>query len=406
MRKAFLALLLFFVFFTNAQIKFEKGYLITTNDEKKEVLIKNMDWINTPTGFSYKTDQNSTELTGIPSNIKEFGIYNSSKYISYTGSIDYSSDNTTELSSKYEPELTESSVFLKEETVGTTNLYSYKGKNVIRFFYSNTHTSITPLINKKYYLEGNTSKIATNNSYIGQLKDLFSDDSNALTLINQTKYNTSDLKKLFNVYNKTENVASSELKEKTKFNLHIRPGINFYSSLGLKGSIFDGVFPSKSSFRIGVEAEAVLPFNKNKWSIIFEPTYSAYSGKTITVKSNSLYEMSLDSYSFITLPIGIRHYMFINDKSKIFVNGQANVLTLRSGKAKNFDLLYSGQAFEKVPLSTTQTFKSLSFGIGYNYNNKYSIEFRYNTNNNIIEDTTSQTADIKYASIILGYNIF
>lgn len=394
----------------NAQIKFEKGYIIGSDDVKKEVLIKNLGWVSNPNSFVFKTEEKSTESTGNPSSIKEFGIYNEVKYITYNGDIDYSSDNISDLSSSKEPELRKASVFLKEIVTGNKNLYSYQGQNVIRYFYADSGAAIQPLIYKKYLFEGSSSQIATNDDYINQLKTIFSDDSNAKTMVAKTKYTGSDLKKVFKAYNDkisgtSDEQFSSEEKRKSKFNLNIRPGINFYSPVDIAGAYRNDGLPSKSGFRIGAEAELVLPFNKNKWSVVVEPTFSLYSNKATIRTSDNLYNINVDNYSFISIPVSIRHYMFISDKSKIFINAGINFLTLRTSSSKDYAVDYDGYVFDRLKLSSSQSFKSATFGIGYNYNNKYSIEARYNTSINMLEEK-GPYADLKYTSLIIGYNIF
>jgi len=410
MKKTFSVLLSFCIALICAQIKFEKGYIINSNNVKKEVLIKNQGWANNPNSFAYKTDEKSGENTGTTSTIKEFGIYNDVKYVTYNGNIDYSSDNTADLSSNKEPEFKNVSVFLKEIVTGNKNLYSYQGQNVTRYFYSDPNSSIQPLIYKKYFFNGNNSQIAANEEFSNQLTVIFSDDNKTQVLIPKTKYTSSDLKKIFNVHNSkisgtTQEKPLSETKKNSKFNLAIRPGFNFYSPLEITKTFSNNGLPSKTGFRIGVEAELVLPFNKNKWSIIIEPTFSFYNNKTTIRTNDNLYNINVDNYSFISIPLSVRHYMFINDKSKIFINAGINVLTLKTSSAKDFPLDYDGYVFDRLKLSSSQAFKSAVFGIGYNYNNKYIIEARYNTGMNLLEEKGPE-ANLKYASLILGYNIF
>lgn len=410
MKKTFSVLLSFCIVLISAQIKFEKGYIISSNDVKKEVLIKNQGWANNPESFVYKTDEASGESTGITSTIKEFGIYNDIKYVTYNGDIDYSSDNTGELSSIREPEFKKASVFLKEIITGNKNLYSYQGQNVTRYFYSDSNSSIQPLIYKKYFFNGNNLQIAANEEYINQLMAIFSDDNKVQTLIPKTKYVSTDLKKIFNIYNNkisgtTHEQSFSESKKTSKFNLAIRPGFNFYSPLEITKTFSNEGLHSKTGFRIGVEAELVLPFNKNKWSIVVEPTFSLYNNKSTIRTNDNLYNINVDNYSFISIPLSVRHYMFINDKSKIFINAGINLLTLKTSSAKAFSMDYDGYVFDRLKLSSSQAFKSAVFGIGYNYNNKYIIEARYNTGMNLFEENRVE-ANLKYTSIVLGYNIF
>lgn len=410
MKKVLTGFFSFFIIAICAQIKFEKGYIISNDNTKKEVLIKNLGWVSNPNSFVYKTDEKSAETTGTPSAIKEFGIYNDVKYVTYNGDIDYSSDNIADLSSGKEPELRKASVFLKEIVTGNKNLYSYQGENVIRYFYADADSSIQPLIYKKYFFNGNSSQIAVNEEYIDQLKTIFPDDNNVQIQAGKTKYTGSDLKKIFRAYNAKVSGTSyeqsfSDSTKISKFNLNIRPGLNFYSPVDIAGAYRNDGLPSKTGFRIGAEAELVLPFNRNKWSVVVEPTFSLYNNKATIRTSDDLYNMHVDNYSFISIPLSIRHYMFINDKSKIFINAGINFLTLKTSSSKDYAVDYHGYVFDRLKLSSSQSFKSAVFGIGFNYNNKYSIEARYNTSINMLEEK-GPYADLKYTSLIIGYNIF
>ena len=415
MRRIIFSFTLLFTTLGYAQIKFEKGYIITKNDDiKKEVLIKNIDWTNSPSEFIYKTDDKSIDLKGNPSNIKEFGVYGFSKYISYTGFVDASSSDLSKLSYQFEPENKNVTAFLKEIVSGDKKLYSYQApQNSNIYFYSDSEASeIKPLIYKRYHPDGNQLLVAINDGYIQQLRIIFDSDSKAKSLISQTKYSTNSLTKIFKTHN--VQISGNNIEEtldkknkSVKFNLQIRPGINYYSPLKTTNIIGNNEFPSTVSFRMGIEAEIVLPINKNKWAVIFEPSYSFYTNKKITAHTeNNLYDMSMDKFSFVNLPIGVRHYMYLNEKSKFFLNGQINILQFKTGKAKSIDLDYEGYIFDQVDLSSNNSLKGFSFGAGYNYNNKYTVELRYNTSGEMLKNADTRSASLQYFSVILGYNIF
>ncbi|AZA80434.1 hypothetical protein C1637_23135 [Chryseobacterium lactis] len=414
MKKTLSGFLLFCLTLIYAQVKFEKGYIINNDNVKTEVLIKNKGWASNPDNISYKSEDSSEEITGTPSTIKEFGIYNDSKYVSYNGDMDRSPDDISNLSNSQNPQFTKSSVFLKEVTSGARNLYSYKSF-ITRYFYSGVDLNIHPLIYKKYFSEGNKLMIATNDEYIDQLKNIFSDDKGVQAQANNAQYTTQSLTKLFKAYNgkiqpdsnnQSNNEIIIEKKKEIKFNLTIRPGINFYSPLKLEDSFSNPGFSSKTNFRIGVEAELILPFNRNKWSLIIEPTFSQYSNKRTSVQAdNGLYNIAMDNYSFISIPLGVRHHMYLNDKSKIFIDASINLFNIKTSSSSTMEIEYNGYVFDKLAIANSHTFRGSSFGIGYNYNNKYSIEGRINTPVNIL-DKDLPYANIKYFSLILGYNIF
>ncbi len=50
--------------------QFEPGYIITSNGEKKEVLIKNADWQNSPASFKYQINNSASTETATLESIK------------------------------------------------------------------------------------------------------------------------------------------------------------------------------------------------------------------------------------------------------------------------------------------------------------------------------------------------
>jgi len=175
-------------------------------------------------------------------------------------------------------------------------------------------------------------------------------------------YRKKELLGFFEVYNECidhEYTNFDEMQKKDLFNLSLRPGANF-SKLSIPGfSTFDPIeFDSEITFRFGIEAEFILPFKKNKWAILLEPTYQYYK----TQKESDSGRVEKVDYSSIELPLGIRHYFFLNDVSKIFING-----------ALIYDInLNSILELNYIDLEIMSTY-NWAFGAGYNLNNKYSI---------------------------------
>lgn len=411
MKRIILGLTVLVTSFINAQIKFEKGYFIDKNGEKKEVYIKNVDWVNYPEELIYKSDINSvTEDKTNTIHLKEFGIDNYGKYISYYGPIDISSDNINDLSNQSEPKFVNESTFLKVIASGSYNLYEYKGKNVTRYYYSSdNNTEIKPLIYKKYNPNGDFNKVATNNEYINQLKKIIPNKISVSTI----NYNESSLKKVFHIINNANgnfenNDKLFEKKNDLKFNLSIRPGISIYTmeTYSILGNYALSTTPN---FRVGIEGELILPFNRNKWSIIAEPTYNALTSKKLSAVSGN-YILTVDKFSFIDLNLGIRHYMYLNDESKLYINAQINSARFKLGNTKTFDIIYEDEyrsAFaNRNELSNVQILSNYSLGAGYTYRNKYSVEIQYNSKGTLTNRSGAEDLKVHFFSIILGYNLF
>jgi hypothetical protein len=60
-----------------------------------------------------------------------------------------------------------------------------------------------------------------------------------------------------------------------------------------------------------------------------------------------------------------------------------------------------------LPLSTLEI-ETLNFaiGVGYKYNDKFGIEFRYFTNESILKGLDSSVSEFNTISVIFGYTLF
>lgn len=324
MKKIYFIFCILFSSASVAQITFEKGYIITDGGVKTSVLIKNKDWRNNPTEIVYKLSENSTLRYGTLQSIKEFSISNKTNYIRAKVKVDTSSNEIVEMSKMRRPEFKEKIVFLKAIILGKASLYSYQTAGFQRYFYSVNEGKITQLIYKKYRPKGKA--IATNRRFRQQLLNHVNCKDVPKKSFKKIDYSKHDLSKYFKKINKCKNVdfvSYAEKKEYDFFNLRVRLGLVNSSLHLLKyGNKRKGGFENAWSARIGVEAEFILPFNKNKWAIFVEPTYLfSYEQKFILKNYDNRERPTKLEYHAIDIPIGVRYYIFLNKQSKLFING-------------------------------------------------------------------------------------
>jgi hypothetical protein len=375
----------------NSQISYIEGYYINDSNQKIDCLIRNIDWKNNPIEFEYKISEQAKKETLTIESVKEFGIDNVSKYIRFDVNIDRSSNKQNLLSNDKNPIFKTEKLFLKVLIQGEASLFIYKDKSLTRYFYQTSHLDINQLIFKEYKTPEN--KIGTNNEFRRQLYSNIKCSDISMNDLKQIDYDKNSLLNIFTKYNSCKNSEFVNFEEKVKsdlFNLNIRPGLNS-SSLFINNSAISSRstdYGNKLAFRIGLEFEFIMGFNKNKWAVIIEPTYQYFKAedKVITNLSNT----NVD-YKSLQLPIGVRHYLFLNNNSKIFINGSFIYDFVLNSKVRNLD---ASSSF------------NLAMGVGYNYNQKYSVEFRYHTNRDILTDYVAWNSDFKTISIIFGYTIF
>ncbi|PKF74916.1 PorT family protein [Chryseobacterium sp. PMSZPI] len=385
-----------------AQIKFEKGYFVDNSGTKKEVLIKNVDWKNNPVDFEYKTDESSEIKKESINNVQEFSIDGDQKYVRATVMLDRSSTNLNAMSDKRDPDFKKETLFLKYIIEGKADLLYYEDGNNRSFFYTSEQSEPEQLIYKSYYI--NESTIGYNEDFKKQIAQHLNCNIKG-EQIQSTHYNKKDLTKIFAQYNECSGGSITDYgKQNAKkglFHLNVRPGVNF-SSLSLNAIHTNDAkidFGNYTSFRIGLEFEYVLPFNKNKWALFTEPTYQYYKGNVEAIENEgsyfeNKYNITAD-YKSIELPIGVRHYFFLNDRSKIFINA-AYLLDFSMNSSIEFK-------HSNLEISAVSNF---IFGAGYKYNDKFSAEVRVGTSRNLLRNYVYLSSDYTSVSFILGYTLF
>ncbi|MBO9585804.1 MAG: outer membrane beta-barrel protein [Flavobacterium sp.] len=402
----FIALTLLFTIKNYSQIAFEKGYIISENNQKTECLIENIDWKNTPTNFRYRLSDGSPIIDADIKTVKEFGVSGRNKFIRSIVNIDRSTKNLQNMTKDKNPIFREENLFLQVLMEGNASLYLFDDGTVRRFFYKINGPEIKQLVYKTYFV--NDDQIAKNNYFREQLYlDLKCDN------IQQNEYETlsytkNALMRIFTKYNKCVNseFVDPEVKEnKDLFNLTLRPRYN-NSSLSIDNSVFEGIgfdFGGKSSFSLGIEAEFILPFNKNRWSIIVEPTYQYYKGEQ-TIQSSQVVGGTLTGkidYKSIELPIGVRRYFFINKNIQIFANG--SLVVDFSNNSKVNIARKDGSELNKLEVKSGINF---GFGLGCKFLDKFSTEIRYQTPRGILADNPDWRSTYQTTSLIIGYSFF
>lgn len=406
MKKRFNCTLLFLLVLSItgfAQINFQKGYFINNTGEQVDCLIKNVDWKDNPTVFKYKLSETSEIKTNTIKNVSEFVIIGISKYVRSNVQIDRSSSKLSDLSLNRAPEFKEEELFLKVLVEGDRTLYRYNDNLILRFFYKIDSSEIKQLVYKLYSTakEGN-SYFGENEMFRQQLFNNVNCESKTINSFLNISYRQKSLMKVFSAHNECKGGVVENYNQGTKsdwFNLRLRPGAN-YSSLKIEApeSRDRNVdFGAKASFRFGVEFEFVLPFNNDKWSLFVEPTYQYYKNK----KKDVYYTPSktidyVVDYKSIEAPVGLRYKVFINDKLNVFFN-TAYVYDFEFGSKINRTLI------KDLEVSTRS---NIIFGVGGEFADKFSFEFRFGTSRNLIGDNIYWDSKYNTSSIIFGYKLF
>ncbi len=396
MKRIFYCLFILVSLNSFAQINFEKGYYITQQGEKKEGFIKNIEWKNNPKSIEFRTDPKGKTTTYTLEDIAEFSV-SEFNFKKFEVNIDRSSIITSKLSHDKNPVFKKETLLLQLLIEGDADLYTYKEKSLTRYFLL-LNDNIEQLVYKKYIQ--NKSQVAKNNLFKQQLSQKLKCNSLQAKQFENLTYSKADMTGIVKDYNTCKNpdFVYNKKENKGSFQLSIRPGVTFNNFKILSDSYYADSevvnFKSMPGFRIGAEVEYIFPINKNKWSLISEPTYNYISAETIDFRGDPSY---LDYNSF-ELPLGLRHYLFLNDNSKIYLNASIIVVFQLDSTVRMFD----GYDFE------FESGTNFALSIGYKFKNKFAIEYQYKANEQLDFDrgTIHQTTNFNSMALILGYSLF
>lgn len=384
-----------------AQNSFKEGYFIDNNNQQIDCLIKDIGWKDNPTKFKYKLSSEATIESASIDSIKKFVITDISYYQRFDVEIDRSSKDISQMTKIKQPIFQKEQLFLERIVSGTVNLYKYRDGDLIRFFYEKEDVKIEQLI-FKVYKENYNEPIRRNERFKQQIWESLKCQNISIKDIGDIDYKEQELSKLFIKYNYCIN-PSEKVVIKTKgkrdfFNLSVRPGLNLSSLKIEKGpfSLDKAEFGVQIGGSLGFETEFVLPYNNNKWRLIFEPTYQYYikekKTRSVVIGQNKI---SID-YQSIEFPTGIRYYIFLKNDAQLFLNA-----------SYIFDFIFSSsinvENGNTVSLSTRNNF---GFGIGYALNEKYSLEFRYATPGEILNKLVFWRTKYDRMSIMFGYRLY
>lgn len=409
-------LLIFFAFFSFsalAQITYDEGYYVSNEGDRIEGFIQDKGWRSNPSEFSFKPSRNSDSRTVDIKEATEFGIGEEIKYRRFIAPIDKSSERVDQLDVNREPNFEKEQVFLKVLMEGEVDLYKYTSQRMERFFYGMEGVKVEPLVHKKYQEAG---KLAFNNSFRQQLYAQFSCGDLTADDLRKVQYREKDLMNFFKDYHDCRNASYHVVKrssENMSLNVYVKAGAGSSSMTINKGIGAGGTeLDLGTNIRFGAELEWVLPFNRNKWALFLEPTYFSYNIEEYLVTGPFYYNRAtlLLDHSFIATTGGAKHFFYLNERSKIFVNAAVVIdVPLNSGLV----FIREGSYELQPTLEETTTEAYFSAGVGYNYSNRLTAELRYEfPKRNLGSRTVSGhymldwDAEISTISVMLGYRIF
>jgi hypothetical protein len=389
MRRPLLTLIALFVSFSSfSQIRFEPGYYIDLVGKRVDCLIRNADWKNSPSTFTYKlTETGETQQMNV-TDLTEFKV-GDNKFIAAEVQYDGASQDLKKIGVLSSPEWTKGRLILKVLVDGTAKLYQYATKELTLFFYKVNDSPIEQLVFKNYISPTDHTQLLSNRMYLAQLNTKVHCDKMTIVDNRAVSYDGSSLSKHFRTYNScVGDIPEKRNSERKALVIALTPGVDLSQMTAERSSGRDYNFDNKTNFRMGLELEFTLPFKQGKWATIIEPTFQYFN-------STDQNDFTIE-YTSLEIPLGLRHKFFVGDKHYIFVDAMALL---------DFPIKHAHLARPNEVIKTYKGVEGFAGGIGYAFR-KFSIEARYYPQRVRVDGSGDYEYRYKKTSVIIGFRPF
>ncbi|SEP80757.1 hypothetical protein [Flavobacterium urocaniciphilum] len=372
-------ILLLFSVIAFSQNTYKPVEFITNNNEKITGFI-NSEKIYDVNNFEFKEDLNKETRFLSINTIKEFVVDGKEKYYVQEVQVDKNRSHDIQTYGNSDVELVSKTITLRKIVEGEYNLYlSYHNDTQYYFFNSTSNPKITYLI----YNETNSNgTIQKNLQYVGQLRYLFKDN----TLDERLRYSKSDLVKLFVNKNGGSSVDLTKNDYSGKFQYKIFAGAKNYK-LSFENEDYYGKSFSNNKTIATFGAEVIYNYSK-KYDLFgrvsFDNIGTISMNKRTNVPSGTsvIFEEFIYEAKQLNIDLGGRYYMS-NNKNRLFLDLALEVSKKLSSKLFTISTPQNNPDREDYNQYVPGPGLSLNLGIGYEFLEKYGLELRYSTNQDL-----------------------
>ena len=285
----------------NAQVIFEEGWFADNNGNKTDCLIRNDEKFCAASSIRYRMTEDDDERVAAISEVSSFYV-GDMLFERHEVDLDVSESTLSSgVGFEKDPVFVKKTVFLQVLCDGDARLYFYNVSSVKDnfFFSTSADPEIKYLIDKQYLTDGRTGYLRENHTFRNQLFAAFSGKVGA-DVIKKTEYTEDDLIDVFDQYNGT----TSERRRKGQLNLDIRASYR----------------PGKQSevYGAGLSLEYVMPFNRNKWSVL-----ASFDAKIYDITDPQVSDSDRQCEGFYPqLRVGARYYMYLHKSVSMYLDGE------------------------------------------------------------------------------------
>ncbi len=412
MKKFFLILVLLPIFGIS-QNNLKSGKIVFSDGFVRKGLINDVNWRDTFTKIDFKLNENAKTESFSVDEVDYFMI-DGEKYKSANVKLNTSAIKDQKLSNTREPKIIEETVFVKVLAESNSIELYQVYYNYIPNYLLSQDDEITTLIYHRYVKQG---KIFANNQFRNQLYRSL--DCLEASKYRKYEYEADDLLDLLKAHFKCKEIDDALVlynKDTERIEFKIRPKLGLIFSQVT--SDFNGyanynytIKPDReTNISFGVEFEFILPFKSKSYSIFVEPTYVSNSSfaksSEFSQGGNGLSSLTAGvfvDYQAIEVPVGVKKYIRLNSNSNLFIAG-SGIFALNLDSTLETRFFTVDDAPRGLVNFDVKNIFGLGLNLGYELNNKYTIELKYSFNREI-EDIVGFASKYNHFGVYLGYKI-
>ena len=402
MRKFILFFVLLFTSISttlSAQPMFEKGTIVDNSGEEKNVLVDISNFFVYPSEIIYKVSKSTSMEIVSPSDIQSVRV-SKVRFVSFNDKIHLND----EIDSSSDPNFEPTSIFLKQLSSGSINLFEYKVGGSNYFFIQTEDSEILQLLSINFKRPDGI--VSVKSEFRNQLKNAlpnkccYTDNE-----IANLKYESRSIKEFVHNYNVcdgsiAEQFSNPSILDFKYLNIGLTASVSSYSILSyfhlnnVKESSFEGTqFPL-----LGAEIEYLLPFMKNKFSIWGNINYRKITGVDYDVITLGAPDTARLHYETLETAIGARWYINSSNVAKFYTDlGYSKPYEVGEGISIKYD--------RKANFEDKNLTPHFILGAGVLIKNRFAVDARLEYYEKSISNVGS-TEDVTINSITLNFKVF
>jgi hypothetical protein len=361
---------------------YEVGYYIDNNGVRVNGFVNNEYWYNSPETVSFRTSADSETTVLTIDKVAEFGVGTHTKYIRHTVDVDKDrSVNLAYINTAFSvPQYIKKTVFLNTLLEGKANLYSLTLDEDRKFFISSESAPIPVQLVYKKFIDTD-SKVRETWEYRSTLYESYRCGDSNLGSLKKLPYTQKAIKEYITAYNSCSGSTNTEFATerralKLKFTGFAGAVMHNYDIQNAQDDRFGS--SSGAAPIVGIDASLILPAHSNRYEIFLRASFETLAMDNFanrnTTSSSQIQDQVLTDVSIINLTIGPRYSFILNQKNRIFVEGQLGYAII-SGDIIYQTVRYSdtGKTVHNTQAIPVAGDLVAGLGVGYVFNNKFGL---------------------------------